>query len=338
VLLSEVKLDSVRKILVTGSRGKSSVVRLLHAALQDAGLQTHARITGVVPRELGPNGVHAISRSARAHVEEMRWWLKGLPASAQAIVLENSAITPDFQALAGRWLRPDVTVLANALPDHQEVWGPTRACAAEVLTRGIPRGGQVIIPDNLQSESYLLDLLDHRGCKLILSVPAPAAGDDFRAINLGLALTTLRWLELATAPALKVMLRLQPDEYEFGVVNCGGAQVAMAFSANDIASTRTLFRSLNWSEQETRLIYNHRMDRPGRLRSFIDWLSNSRWRQVLIIGDRPSMRLGFARFLPIKNVEGLVQQFQPGDQIFGCGNIAGLPLSLATVLDRSTGF
>jgi len=137
------KQDSIRKVLVTGSRGKSSVVRLLHAALQDAGLRTHARITGVVPRELGPNGVHKISRSSGAHVEEMRWWLKGLPTSAQAIVLENNAITPDFQALAGRWLRPDVTVLANALPDHQEVWGPTRACAAEVLTKGVPRGGQV---------------------------------------------------------------------------------------------------------------------------------------------------------------------------------------------------
>jgi len=26
--------------------------------------------------------------------------------------------------------------------------------------------------------------------------------------------------------------------------------------------------------------------------------------------------------------------FQPGDRIFGCGNIAGIPLSLAAVLDR----
>ncbi|NIV20748.1 MAG: gamma-polyglutamic acid synthetase, partial [Gammaproteobacteria bacterium] len=39
---------------MTGSRGKSSVVRALHAAFSHAGLRCHARITGIVPREIGP--------------------------------------------------------------------------------------------------------------------------------------------------------------------------------------------------------------------------------------------------------------------------------------------
>jgi UDP-N-acetylmuramyl pentapeptide synthase len=120
---------SARRVLVTGSRGKSSTVRFLHAALSNAGLQSYARTTGVVPREYGPDGVRTISRSTGAHVEEMRWWLRKLPVSTQAIVLENSAISPDFQALAGKWSRPDVTILTNTVPDHQEAWGPTSACA-----------------------------------------------------------------------------------------------------------------------------------------------------------------------------------------------------------------
>jgi UDP-N-acetylmuramyl pentapeptide synthase len=119
---------SARRVLVTGSRGKSSTVRFLHAALSNAGLQSYARTTGVVPREYGPDGVRTISRSTGAHVEEMRWWLRKLPVSTQAIVLENSAISPDFQALAGKWSRPDVTILTNTVPDHQEAWGPTSAC------------------------------------------------------------------------------------------------------------------------------------------------------------------------------------------------------------------
>jgi hypothetical protein len=100
------------KVLVAGSRGKSSIVRLLHAAMHAAGLQSYARLTGVIPRELGPQGIRTISRSAGAHVEEMRWWLRRLPSSAHGLVLENSAINADFQGLAKRWLRPVVSVLA----------------------------------------------------------------------------------------------------------------------------------------------------------------------------------------------------------------------------------
>jgi len=330
--VNEMKFDSTLRILVTGSRGKSSVVRLLHAALHDAGLRTCARITGVVPRELGLKGVRTISRSSAAHVEEMRWWLRGLPASTQAIILENSAIAQELQALAGRWLRPEITVFTNARPDHQEVWGPTGACAAEVLAAGVPEGGQLILPAGLQTDSYLLELLEHRACTIVFSGSVAGAEESFRAINMGLALSVVEYLGLETASALQAMRRVQQDRYDFRVVNCGGAEVAMAFSANDISSTRTLFQSLLWSEQETRLIYNHRADRPGRFRSFVDWLGNAHWREVLIIGDKPRMRPGSSQYLKIKNEKELLRLFQPGDRVFGCGNIAGLPLSLAADL------
>jgi hypothetical protein len=73
------------------------------------------------------------------------------------------------------------------------------------------------------------------------------------------------------------------------------------------------------------------------LGSFVDWLNSSRWREVLIIGDRPRMgpglRLASARYMKIKNEAGLLRLFQPGDKIFGCGNVAGLPLSLTAILN-----
>jgi poly-gamma-glutamate synthase PgsB/CapB len=331
---SVVKPESQRRVLVTGSRGKSSVVRLLYAVMHAAGLRTYARITGVVPRELGPDGSRNISRSWGAHVEEMRWWLGQLPATTQGIVLENSAIAPDFQHLAGRWLRPDITVLTNTLPDHQELWGPTAACAAEVLAAGIPRQGRVVLQTSLEDDHHLLGLLGRRRCQLIFAGPAGPAEKHYLAANLGLALCVAEQLGFAADPALQSMLRVPPDRYDFHVANCGGAEVAMAFSANDITSTRELFRSLLWTPGETRLIYNHRADRPGRLRSFVHWLSQSQWREVLIIGDRPGMRPASAHYVDIKNEQGLRRLFQPGDRIFGCGNIAGIPLSLAAVLER----
>ena len=335
-MMETTKLDSgsQHRLLVTGSRGKSSVVRLLYAAMHSEGLQTFARITGVVPRELGPQGTRVISRSAGAHVEEMRWWLAQLPGSAQAIVLENSAITADFHDLAGHWLRPDITVLTNTFPDHQELWGPTTACAAEVLTQGIPKQALVVLPAALQSDDYLLELLRHRGCQPVFAEPANTAAEGYQATNLGLALSVIEKLGIARENTLKAMLDLPRDRYDFHVANYAGAEVAMAFSANDIASTRALFKSLRWTPGETRLIYNHRADRPGRFRSFVDWLNLSAWREVLIIGDKPRIRIKSARYPAIDNQQGLMRLFRPGDRIFGCGNISGLPLSLASALDR----
>lgn len=302
--------------------------------MQAAGLETYARITGIVPRELGPDGIRTISRSAGAHVEEMRWWLRQLPASAQGIVLENSAITPEYQDLAGHWLRPEITVLTNTVPDHQELWGPTSASAAQVLAAGVPEHGQVVLPVSLKSDYYLLNLLKRRHCQLEYAELASEVGESYKALNTGLALTVLERLGFDTASALQTLLNLPDDRYDFHVADYGGAKVAMAFSANDITSTRDLFRSLKWSQDETRLIYNHRADRPGRFRSFMDWLSQSGWQEVLIIGDRPVKRPGSARYLNIKNQRGLMRLIQPGDRVFGCGNIAGLPLSLAAVTNH----
>ena len=325
---------SQARILVAGSRGKSSVARLLHTSMNAQGLNTYARITGVVPRELGPLGIRSISRSAGAHVEEMRWWLRRVPVSAGGIVLENSAISAEFQSLAGRWLRPDVTVLTNTLPDHQELWGTSSASAAEVLVAGIPKTTRLVLPIELGSDEYLVELLNRRHCELTFSEPAIEAGQGYRAVNTGLALTTLECLGFERASALEAMLDMPPDRYDFHVARCGGAELAMAFSANDITSTRNLFRSLTWSKAETRIIYNHRADRPGRFKSFVEWLGQSHWREVLIIGDKPGKRPGSARYLKVDNEQGLLRLFQPGDRIFGCGNIAGIPLSLATVLGR----
>ena len=302
--------------------------------MQAAGLETYARITGIVPRELGPDGIRTISRSAGAHVEEMRWWLRQLPASVQGIVLENSAITPEYQDLAGHWLRPEITVLTNTVPDHQELWGPTSDSAAQVLATGVPEHGQVVLPVSLKSDNYLLNILKRRHCQVEYAEPASEAGESYKAFNIGLALAVLERLGFDTASALQTLLNLPDDRYDFHIADYGGAKVAMAFSANDITSTRDLFRSLKWSQDETRLIYNHRADRPGRFRSFMDWLSQSGWQEVLIIGDRPVKRPGSARYLNIKNQRGLMRLIQPGDRVFGCGNIAGLPLSLAAVTNH----
>jgi hypothetical protein len=303
---------------------------MLHAAFLNTGLEAFARITGVIPRELGPGGVRTIARSTPGHVGEMRWWLGKLPADAQAVVLENSAIAPELQHLAGAWLQPQITVLTNTLPDHQEAWGATATDAATALSVGIPRHGSVILPEALRKDGFLLGLLERRDCDCIFAAPAEAPVETHRAVNLGLALAVVERLGLPAGRALEAMLEMPGDHYDFRIMECGGAELALAFSVNDIASSRALFESLAWRKQDTRILYNHRADRPARLKSFLGWLNDTAWRDAIIIGDRPLMRTGSARFVRISNTAGLPGLFKPGERVFGCGNIAGVPLALAT--------
>ena len=110
------KLQSAKiRIAVTGSRGKSTVVRMLHRALVSCGLECRTRLTGVVPRELSNIGSHIIARHAGAHVEELKWWLSQLPQSTEAVVSENSAVSPHLQHVCPMYLMPHVTILTNAL-------------------------------------------------------------------------------------------------------------------------------------------------------------------------------------------------------------------------------
>lgn len=330
MMIEKVKQNSRYRVLVTGSRGKSSLVRLLHSAFNHCGVPTYARMTGVIPRELGPVSSRTIQRSAGAHVEEMRWWLRQLPGDAEAVVLENSAIAQDLQPLAGQWLLPQVVVLANILPDHQEVWGPTSNCAVAALIAGIPDRCPVVIPFQLKNHILLRGHLQKKGCPVLVAETQQCNGGDYQQYNVQLALAACRFLDFDQSMAIDGMQSMKPDIFDFHVKFKQGIAFAMAFTANDVASTTNLFNSLHWQEAETLLVFNHRSDRIGRLNSFVDWINGCGWRDVMFIGDKPGKLAPEVRFLNIKDPVSLLNVFKPGDRIFGCGNVAGLPLEMVS--------
>ncbi len=329
-----IKLDHTLipyRVLVTGSRGKSSVVRLLHAAMTAQNISCYGRITGIVPRELGPIENREIIRSSGAHVEEMRWWLKQLPASARGVVLENSAVNPEFQLLAARWLKPGIIVLTNAVPDHQEVWGPTQECAEEALLKGIPKNSVVVTSAAMAKCRSFVRQLNLRRCTIHFSESPTSCSSPHREKNYYLALATLKVLGLDQPKAISAMKNLKPDTYDFQVLKKNGINFAFAFTANDLGSTKDLFKSLSWKEADTTLLFNHRSDRPERYKSFFSWAFNPEWKNVIVTGHRPSGLMKSASYLKIKSYKELLALFFPGDNVFGCGNVKGIPLDIGLI-------
>lgn len=307
-----------RRILVTGSRGKSSLVRLITAGLIASGLDARGRITGVIPRELGPHGEKRIVRNSPAHVEEMRWWLKRLPEDIDAAVMENSAINPDLQHLAAEWLSPTLTVWTNARPDHEEAWGPGHISAIESLIRGIPDGGTLLLGAEPSASALLRELLQRRkGGVVFMS----SGVSGYIASNLALASRALEIMGLHGKKAAYAMQNLEPDIADFRIFTLGetpSIYLASAFSANDPLSAEILFASTGWLEKETSVLYSDRADRGQRLKSFGPFLGRQ-WREVRLIREKENLE-------DIKN--WIYGKKDDDRKIFGCGNVKGAPLEL----------
>ncbi|SVE33996.1 uncharacterized protein METZ01_LOCUS486850, partial [marine metagenome] len=87
------------RIHVNGSRGKSSVTRLIAAGLRAGGLKTLAKTTGTAPRIIDENGkdriIHRLrSASIGEQVRLLRNFAKKKP---DAVVIECMAVNPQYQ-------------------------------------------------------------------------------------------------------------------------------------------------------------------------------------------------------------------------------------------------
>ncbi|BDF78909.1 Mur ligase family protein [Pyramidobacter piscolens] len=315
------------RVAVTGSRGKSGVVRLIHAALRGCGRRAYGRITGVVPRELGPDSERPILRPGGANISEMKWWLRSLSADAEAVVLENSAVSLELQGLCALWLKPTVTVLTNIRPDHEAFWGPGELSVLRALSHALPRGGVVAVPAELAENPAMRLLAEEKNLTVLPAQKIPGLPPHLSA-NMGLALAVCRFCALDEGRCLESMKSLPPDLADFCVLGVGRGQLAFAFSANDVVTTEELFRSTGWRREETGVLFNHRSDRLDRFRCFEGWMREHPWREVLIIGDRPPRARRRCDFWPCGDIGALAHRLD-GARWLGCGNtVYGLPLAL----------
>ena len=324
------------RILVTGSRAKSSLVRLLHTVFAEQRFSVRSRVTGVIPRELFPGGERAIRRTSPGHVREMEWWASQIDPSTDVVIMENSAVAPELQSLAAQILEPTLVVWTNCRPDHEEVWGPGRDNAVQTLIGGIPSGVPVACGGDIDpSVKVRLERLGNKTLPPLTLPPEYGELPRHSRENMELAAAVCHVLGLPLDRALRAMAELPPDIADFRVLEHGCNKLAVAFSANDPISTAGLFESVGWSPHETTLLFHHRTDRPARLQAFAPWIHSLPWKQLVFTRNtRPCRFLSGARFFKndaaIDWNDGIAdatsfQKFWDG-QVFGCGNVAGWPL------------
>lgn len=147
--LSAARRRIPRRVAVTGTRGKSSVTRLIAAALRGDGRTVLAKTTGSKPVLIGTDGgEREIVRPGPPSILEQKRVLRAAAlARADALVVEMMGIRPEcLRAEAALILKPDVLVITNVRIDHREEMGRTRDAVAASLSAAIGPGSIVILP------------------------------------------------------------------------------------------------------------------------------------------------------------------------------------------------
>lgn len=350
------------RVHVNGTRGKSSVTRLIAAGLRGGGLQVAGKTTGTTARMLLPDGRELpIFRPAGANVrEQIRVVRVAEGVEADALVIECMALQPELQWLSERWfVQATHGVITNARPDHLDVMGPGPNDVAWALAGMVPRGGRLYTAER-ERLHILSEACSDRESELVAideAMVAAVSGEDLAGFdhrehpdNLALALRVCEDLGVDRQDALRGMWAARPDP---GVLSehhldFFGRRIVFynGFAANDPVSSLMIWQfALGRHPDLDRHIalVNCRADRADRSRQLAEGIAT--WPAVgpiLLVGSgttifaREAVKRGLSPTQLVTAEGATVEQIFEvvvdlvGDEalVMGLGNIGGPGLEL----------
>src|SRR3989339_1965711 len=247
------------RIHVSGTRGKSSVTRLVAAGLRAYGVKTAAKTTGTLARMILPDGREvAVSRPLGANIKEQaRIIATAEKIGAQVLVMECMALQPEFHWISERiFVRATHALITNIRADHLDEMGPTVEDVAKAIAGMIPVGG-VLISGEHQYGHILKAAAEDRHTRYVeitdedLAVVTDEDLDKFSYFehrqNVALALRLLSELNIPKDVALQGMWKAVPDPGALIEISVDfyGRHITFinAFAANDPISTEQIWRA-----------------------------------------------------------------------------------------------
>jgi gamma-polyglutamate synthase len=358
------------RIHVNGTRGKSSVTRLIAAGLNTGGIRTCAKTTGTAANFIDPKGnSKPIFRIGSPNIIEqlkiLRWAAK---LKTEAIVLECMALQPTLQAICElKILRSTHSVLTNIVPDHLDVMGPSLKDVAISLSETIPCKGKYFTTE--KKHILLLKSVAEKRKSEVFTVSKKEVAEltdeemnnfnylEFKK-NVALALKVCLDLGITRQIALQGMWSAIPDpgalvEYKSNF-NSQEIIFANAFAANDPASTKktchTLIKKYKALKNKV-LIVNCRKDR--QLRSIQLAKTIAFWKAldiIVLVGNNTNYfqyyyekhkRHNITKLITMKKKspeiifkEIMVNLTTENTLILGIGNIAGLGLEITSFFKK----
>jgi poly-gamma-glutamate synthase PgsB/CapB len=290
------------RVLVNGTRGKSSITRLCAGALRGGGLVVVAKTTGTAARFIYPDATEepVYRKLGIANVvEQLGIVRRAVAFFPDALVMECMAVAPALQEInQTKLVRSTIGIVCNVRDDHLAEMGPTIEGVARSLSRSMPIGG-VCVTAEKEHIGILRDEARRRDCQLIEVDPESVTDEELDGFswitfkeNVAIALAVAALSGVDRQSALKGMWATPPDPGALGVVEyaIGGKRLRVAniFAANDPNSTLMnveRLRSMGAIADPMHVVINcrpDRVERNGQMGAIVPAMAPAR---VFLIGE-----------------------------------------------------
>jgi poly-gamma-glutamate synthase PgsB/CapB len=347
------------RVHVNGSRGKSSVARLIAAGLRAGGLAVVAKTTGSAAAIIHTDGSETpVRRRGAPNIKEQVQVMRtAAREKCQALVLECMAVRPDLQKVCEQSIvRATHGVITNVRPDHLEVMGPTLDDVAASLAGTVPARAHLFAADD-RYDAFLAGRARRARSVYTRSDATGVTRQEmqgFRYVefpeNVSLALAVCQSVGVSREKALAGMYGVRPDvgaltRWVIPPAPEAGLPHRMTFingfAVNDPESYLRVWRHLDLaaSPEQVFILMNIRADRQRRSKDLAPLLGHQLTAdRYLLIGQDTALFADMLRRngVPRDRILDLHSLDAPqlwaricsvGDgeaTVFGMGNIAGI--------------
>ncbi len=339
-------------IHINGTRGKSSVTRLIAAGLRAGGKKVMAKTTGSAPRLIFEDGSEIpIVRYFGANIKEQLKIIKyAAKRKIDILVLECMAVTPEYQWVnEHHMIQSDIGVITNSRLDHLDLMGPGIRNVTLSLCNTIPKNGVVYT-----SEKEMFPLMakeaEKNNSELEFVDSQDITDNEIKRFsfiehkeNVALALRVCKECGVEKKSALNNMYKAKSDigatEIFQTKYNNKDIFFAHSFAANDPDSTKFLInyvKKLHPHIESIAIVLNTRVDRMFRSKQLVKMISDIKHDELFLIGQQTNTIKSYARkhSLPVKItdlgwtdgdtlLENVTKISAKEILLFGIGNIGG---------------
>ena len=342
------------RITVSGTRGKSSVVRLLASILREDGKKVLAKTTGSEAKCILPDGSECdVPRRGLPSILEQKYLLKkAAKLKVDCIVAEIMSVHPENHYVESQQLlKPNIVLITNFRLDHTDAMGKTKDEIASIFNMDIPQKTTIFIPEKEISSAFLRAVnnknIELNAVKKEMSDALPFASFDSKIIefseNKALVVSVAKHLDINEPAIIKGIQKAKQDIGELKIWRYQSKDsgktcyLVNAFAANDPESTIEIISQLKnkFSFQIENFIglLNLRSDRGDRTLQWIQVLKNGaaqHFTKIFIIGPHANVvkrKVGSVAVIkdkrPVVIMNGIFAEIEDGTVIFGFGNFGG---------------
>ena len=340
------------RITVTGTRGKTSIVRTLASVFRQNGIQVLAKTTGSEATYILPDGEEeTIKRFGKTSILEQKKLIKkAIKLKADCVISEIMSIHPECHFIeTHRLIKPEYTILSNVRPDHIHVIGESIQEISSVYIQDIYPGSTIFVHEDEINEELLSGAKKIRSNLVIVKkdsakdLPLPKLIENQQiAENTDLIYTASKQFGIDDETICKGIenVRLDKGKLELFKITLAAKEVFFVntFAANDPDSTQRMIKktinSMDLKSPSILGLLSLRSDRAERSQQWLDYL---RWSETSIF-NRVFIAGTYARLMsrkitgsviirdsdPNHITNEIISNCKNGSIVFGIGNYHGL--------------